>query len=236
MTALVSGAFPTDFLLQAVIEQGLSWYRANGPVAGPAVFGHLTDPLLNAKYGAAKIAELTAFIQATNIPVVQHWSLVGQVLPCFSVQLMDGGEAENEAGLGDWAEQADQFDSNGNLLGRQGYVFSPVRETLHVGIHAATTPDYAKYLYYFLTYVLMVFKPILEQNGIDLSAYHATDISRLNEWLPQGVFTRFVNVTMRTTPEFLPQTADQIITAISGVQLNVAGGNIVPNDTVLPPG
>lgn len=234
-TAPVSGMFPTDFILQAIIETGLAWYRANPSVAGNAVFGQLNGPLLAARYGSAKITELTTFITTTNIPVVQHWSLVGKVLPCFSIQLMNGGEAENEAALGDLAEVYTTLDGNGLPLTRNSYAYSPIRETIQVGVHAATTPDYAKYLYYFFAYVMMAFKLTLEENGLELTTFEATDVSRLNEFLPENVFTRFVNVRMRTSPEFTPQVADQLITAIQGVQIAPIG-NLVPVSINLAPG
>lgn len=237
MATPTSGVIPTDFILQAIIESGLAWFRANAVVAASAVWGpFVTNSFLTAKYGQTKIDELRDFILATDIPVVQHWSMAEQRLPCFSVQLFDGGEAQNEASMMDYIEAVDTFDGQGNVIGRSSYLVSPIRETIHVGIHVANSPDIAKYLYYFLVYLLIAFKPTLEANGIDLSSYAATDVSRLNEWLPANVFTRFVNVTMRTQPEFLPQVADQIVTAIQGVQIPPAGGTISLADISMAPG
>jgi len=91
------GIYPVDFVIETVIRAGLDWFR-DTPDAGTKVFGQLTAPWLS-KYGASKISEIADYINTTDIKVVQHFSLIDQHVPCFSIQLLDGTEREDRAGL-----------------------------------------------------------------------------------------------------------------------------------------
>lgn len=186
-----TGLVPVDFILEQIIGGGLLWFKTDTKAPGQ-VFSHLKLPILG-KYGQKKIDEIAAFIRKYDVRVVQSFAMIPEQLPCISIQLLDGGEMPERAGLSDHEGFVDAMNAQDEVLGRQEIKFSPITDSVHIGIHAADTPDLAKYLYYLVTYVLLLYKPELEKLGLHLSTFRATDISRLNEHLPSNCYSRFIN-------------------------------------------
>ena len=191
---IVYGVLPVDFLLETVLEAGLTWYLSDINNS-KLVFGHLGTGWLNSKYGQAKINEIWNFINKYELPIVQHFALIDQTRPCISIQLLDGSEMTERAGLEDHGGVVDTI-TDGQLTGRKEVRYSPIIDNIHIGIHVINTPDLAKYIYYLVIYILNAFKPQLEERGLQLSTFRATDISRLNEYLPENMFSRFINFSV----------------------------------------
>jgi hypothetical protein len=192
------GIYPVDFIIETILNAGLTWFRTT-PGAPNAVYGHLTEPYLS-KYGQAKIDEITDFIKTTEIRIVQHWALIDQTVPNISIQLLDAAEREDRAGLDDHSGDLDIIeDGTGNILGREQLGYVPILDNVHIGIHAVDTPDLVKYLYYLVIYILMAFKPQLQERGIQLSTFRVTDLSRMNDYLPNNMYSRFINFSVYTT-------------------------------------
>lgn len=211
------GVWPVDFLVETIIEAGLTWFRDTDD-AGEQVFGHLRSPWLKSKYGQAKIDEIKAFVEKYQIPIVQHWALIGEQSPCISIQLLDGSEMEARAGLADFERVIDTLGDQNQVNSREEIGYSPISDNIHIGVHAIGTPDMVKYLYYLVVHILNVFKPQLENRGMHLGTFRATDISRLNEYLPQHVFSRFVNFNVFSVASFNKGNVP-IIEKIIGVNL-----------------
>jgi hypothetical protein len=191
---VVYGVLPVDFLLETILDAGLSWYRSDINNS-KKVFGWLGTSWLSSRYGQAKIDEIWNFINKYEVPIVQHFSLIDQTRPCLSVQLLDGSEMIERTGLADHGGVIDSYQS-GNLESRKEIRYSPIIDNIHIGIHVINTPDLAKYLYYLVVYILNSFKPQLEERGLHLSTFRATDISRLNEYLPENMYSRFINFSV----------------------------------------
>lgn len=222
------GVYPVDFTLEAVLRAGIDWFLSN-PDAPNCVFGHLLSPWLNTKYGQAKIDEIGDFIKKYEIPIVQHWSLIPERVPCISIQLLDANEEEMRAGLGDHQTMMDTLDMNQNVIGREEVGYSPIIDSIHIGIHANQTPDLAKYLYYLVVYLLNGFKPQLQERGLLLSTFRATDLSRMNEYLPENIYSRFINFTCYTIAPY-KRSELPIIDEILGISVPEAGSEDVEKD------
>jgi hypothetical protein len=187
-----TGLFPVDFLLEDALRLGLQWFKTD-PAAPAAVFSHLTTSFLSQKYGIAKVNEIAAFIRKYEIRIVQHFSLIDEQMPCISIQLLDSSEMENRAGFDDFAGVVDTMNSQNEVIGRSELKYTPVQDSIHIGIHTSNTPDLCKYLYYLVIYILILFKPEFMKRGLQLSTFRATDLSKINEYLPANIYSRFIN-------------------------------------------
>lgn len=196
----VLGVLPVDFLLETVLLEGLEWFRteAKAPVM---VYGHLKQPYLS-KYGQAKIDEIANYIKKYDIKIVQHWSLISQQVPTISIQLLEGDEMTDRAGLVDYQKMIDVIDAESNVIGRTEVGYIPILDQIHIGIHTQQTPDMVKYLYYLIIYILSSYKDVFEQRGMQLGTFRATDISRLNDFLPENMYSRFINFSIFSIASF----------------------------------
>lgn len=224
------GVVPVDFALETVLLAGLKWFRET-PEAPRLVYGYLAVPWLSAKYGEAKIAEIGAFIRKYEIRVVQHWSLIDDQKPSISIQLMNADETISRTGLSDYAQNLDIIDAEMNVLSRNEISYSPITDSIQIGIHAIGTPDLTKYLYYFVIYILNAFKPQLEEREMHLSTFTATDISRINEFLPENVYSRFINFSVYSHALF-DKGKVPILEEIIGVHIP-QGVDVGPSDELV---
>ena len=213
------GIFPVDFILETILEAGLEWFRTD-PNAPGRVFGQLKASWLAERYGDKKIAEISDYIKKYEIRIVQHWSLIAKQTPCISIQLLEGSEEEGRAGLQDHLQDVDVLNDAGAVLGREAIGYVPIVDNLQIGIHASETPDLVKYLYYLLIYLLSAFKSDLQDRGLQLTTFRATDISRLNEYLPENVFSRFINFQTYTVAPFKRENMP-ILDEILGLTLDL---------------
>lgn len=188
------GLYPVDFILETILKAGIEWFKTD-PEAPKKVYGHLMSPWLSGKYGEAKINEIAAYLRKYEVHIVQHFSMVDETVPSISIQLLDGSEMTERAGLADFQGTIDVLDIDNQVRGRTEIGYAAVSDNIQIGIHAINTPDLVKYLYYLVIYILNSFKPELEARGMQLGTFRATDLSRMNEYLPENMFSRFVNFT-----------------------------------------
>ena len=190
-----TGMLPSDFVLERFLEIGLEWFRAT-PEAAEKVFSFMKLPILEGKYGQEKIDEIRDFVKNTEIDIMQSFPIEDREYPCVSINLQSSGETGN-TGLDDFA---------GQTIGTEGVAlqgFTPVKDEMILGIHSTGSPDKTKYLYYLITYILNAFKDQLEDlegsaNSPFSISWRASDISRLNDYLPSHVFTRFLTVSFES--------------------------------------
>ena len=213
-----SGLFPVDFIIENILATGIDWFRTD-PNAPELVFGQLNADWLKTYYGPNKIQEIADYIKKYEIQIIQHWALISQSVPCISIQLLDGNEDESKAAFSDFKHMADvQDEITQNTIGRTEWGYLPINDSIHIGIHAAETPDLVKYLYYLVAYVLGAFKDTLQNRGLQLTTFRATDISRLNEYLPENIFSRYINFSTFT---IAPYKKSELPIAREIVGLNV---------------
>jgi hypothetical protein len=220
-----TGLFPVDFLIEDALRLGFDWFKTD-PKAPAAVFSHLTTSFLSQKYGIAKVNEIAAFIKKYEIRIVQHFTLIDEQLPCISIQLLDAGEMPERAGFDDFAGTVDVMNGQNEIIGRNELKYSPVQDSVHIGIHCSNTPDLCKYLYYLVVYILVLFKPEFMKRGMQLSTFRATDLSKLNEYLPSNVYSRFINFSTFS----IAKVDAGLLPMIMNLNVQV-GGIEVPTDT-----
>ena len=195
----VTGIIPIDFYLERQLEIGLHWFRTTQD-APNEVFGHLIDEFLNDKYGQPKIDEIAKYIRETEIDVKQSFPMEDEEVPSISINLQSSMEIPNYVALDKHAGQIPTLGSDGSIKGSAQLGYTPIRDDVLIGIHATGSPDKVKYLYYLVTYIINAFREQLEDrpdkiNSLFNISWRATDISRLNEYLPTHLFSRFVTVT-----------------------------------------
>jgi len=225
------GLVPVDFVLEAVIKAGIEWF-INTPGAGHKVFGNLNLSYLKAKYGDKKIADIENYIKKYEINIIQSFPLSHTKTPCISILYTDSSESLDKAGLADFKEELSVFDEvTGDFVERTDYGYTPITDGIHIGIHSIESPDLVKYLYYLVTYILNVFKMDLEDQNINLTTLRANDLSRLNEYLPENMFSRFLSFNALTYAAYDRGT----ITAIKQFVFNPDVVIIPSPITTLPP-
>lgn len=221
------GAVPVDFILEKILLDGLEWFRTD-PEAKNFVFGHLANPILS-KYGQAKIDEIAAFINKYEVAVVQSFLLLSKEVPSISIQILDAGEQLERTGLDDHQRTFNTFDTDDNFAGRFQDGYAPIGDGIHLGIHTINTPDLAKYLYYLVIYILCTKKEDLEAAGIILGTFRATDLSRLNDYLPENMYSRFINFSVSSLMRFRKGSVP-VVDTIRGV--HVAGPEVDPDSDI----
>lgn len=222
------GAVPVDFIMENILLEGLQWFRTDVE-AKNFVFGWLLTPTL-AKYGQAKIDAIAAYINKYEIAVVQGFSLIDNMNPSISIVLGDAGEMLERAGLNDFQRQVDILNQDATeILTRYEDGYSAMTDAMHIGIHTINTPDLAKYIYYLVIYILNVRKTELEAAGLILGTYRATDLSRMNDYLPENMYSRFINFTISSMMRFRKGSVPMVDT-IRGV--HAPGPDIDPNSDI----
>jgi hypothetical protein len=185
------GLHPVDFILETVLSAGMSLFQTDDDFAR-AAFSQLDRPYLQAQYGEKKIDEIIEFIRSNEVRVIQGFPMSDEQSPTISLNLSDGAEAEKWSGLDDFMANQDALDMQGNVLGRDEIGYVSMEDSVLVGIHAIGGPDKVKYLYYLVAYIIVSFRDQLEERELILSTFRATDLSRLNEYLPENMFSRFI--------------------------------------------
>ena len=92
--------FPlTEFVLEAVIRDGLGELRAN-PDRLDDLFSRFTEAQFNNQYGQAKIDEIKTYITGKQIKIVQAYTFQPTVMPCYSIQILSTDESDHIQNLG----------------------------------------------------------------------------------------------------------------------------------------
>jgi len=191
------GIYPMDFILETVFEMGLEWFRTT-PQAPNLVYGNLLRPILKDRYGQSKIDEIYEWVKTTDIRITQSWPTSAAQAPSISINLANAQEVEQHAALDDFAEQIDFLGEDNKVVGREEIGYAAIQEELLLGIHTVGTPDKTKYLHMLVIYLLNSYVDLLDEEGFFNMSFRATDLSRLNEYLPQGLFSRFVSISGET--------------------------------------
>lgn len=210
------GVYPADFLLEQVIDRGIEWFRTT-PEAPMLVYQQLMRPELVERYGQEKIDEITKYIIDTDIRVIQSFPIDDKQSPSISVNMNSSGETQELGGLDRFAARIVDLDSMQNVIGGHELGYHPITDSLLVGIHATGSADKVKYLYYLVLYIMMTLRSQLEESGLFNMTFQATDLSRLNEYLPANMFSRFLTINL--TSMALYKKGDAPV--ITGINLNI---------------
>lgn len=212
----IYGVYPVDFMFEQIIEDGLDWFRST-PEAPEYVYGHLKSALLNTRYGQSKIDEIATYIQDTEIRVAQAWPSGAEVVPVISINLASGVERVEHTGMDDFDSNLDTLGAGDEIEERKEIGYAPLNDELLIGIHSAGSPDTVKYVHMLLVYILSANRDIFSSEGLMNMTFRSTDLSRLNELLPQNVFSRFVTATV----ESIALIPKRVVPMVGDISLNV---------------
>src|SRR5271165_3186823 len=90
-----------DLIVESILRDGLNNARRDSSVLMD-VFGDLTLPFAQKKYGIPEIDKINKLIQNREVAIVHSFNLVPANLPCISIQLADDRESEPRAHLGNY--------------------------------------------------------------------------------------------------------------------------------------
>jgi hypothetical protein len=195
------GIYPVDFLFEEILSDGFDWFKSD-PDAPSLVFGNLKKGRLAARYGQAKIDEISDFIKTKKIRIIQAFPLDGEMSPSISINLTSSNEMLANAGLDDYAEDSDVLGSEDSILSRTEVGYTSITDNVLIGIHAIGSPDTVKYLYMLVLYLLNACRSDFDAEGLKSLTCSATDMSRLNEYLPANMFSRFITASVLSFAKF----------------------------------
>ena len=92
-----------ELIVEATLKEGFQVVRRY-PEAIADVFGTLTLPYNQAKYGAAEIEKIKSIITNKEMSIVHAFNLVPANLPCISIQLVEDREATERAHMGNFRQ------------------------------------------------------------------------------------------------------------------------------------
>lgn len=210
------GVYPIDFLFEVILEDGLEWFRRDRDAPG-LVFGHLNNPRLSQRYGQSKIDEIADFIRTKKIRIIQSFPLDGEISPTISVNLSSSNEQTAHSGLSDHAGFTDTLGAQDSVLSRTEVGYTSITDNVLIGIHAIGSPDTAKYMYMLVLYLLNAYRHEFGDEGLYDLTFSSTDLSRLNEYLPANMFSRFVTATVLSFAKFRKQS----VPVIDSLTMNV---------------
>jgi len=210
------GIYPVDFLFESILDEGLAWFKED-PDAPGLVFGNLNKGRLSARYGIKKIDEIAEFLRTKKVRIIQAFPLDGEMSPTISINLTSSNEMIMNTGLSDYAASIDTLGPEDSILSRAEVGYTPINDNVLIGIHAIGSPDTVKYLYMLVLYILNARRGDFEGEGLSNLTYSATDMSRLNEYLPANMYSRFVTASIINFAKFKKQT----VPIISSINLTV---------------
>jgi len=195
-----------DFVLQKTIKEALTTI-ANSESTISFLFGQFTESHLSDIYGQKEIDSVIEFLTKDKIKTVTSFNMVDANSPCYSIQLLNNQEIDNEAVLDDFGEEV-FLDEDGDAVqkypssltypevipahdSKVDQSFSAIQESLLIGCHAPDHPNMARYMAWLLQYIIRSNKNTLIERGLNRISIGFSDFNRANEYLPDNIFTRF---------------------------------------------
>jgi hypothetical protein len=170
-----------EVILQHAIKKGLNDLK-NDPAAFNDIFGQFTLEELDPVYGQSYIDGLYGWFESNKLSVVQAFSFDVSKVPCYSIHLASEQEDESKAAIGDIFSE---YEGNEMFSG-------PVSVTLDIGIHAMKDKDHVLWMYYLLNYILYKQKIYINNLGLQLHTFSASDYNKESKYMAENVWSRWV--------------------------------------------
>lgn len=201
-----------DLVVETIIREGLADLKANLDARLNVLFEQLKSSYLNAEYGQAELDRFKTFLTNEKIDVVHSWRQVEERVPCFYIQTIGGPEDTAKAMLEDYSGDVDTI-VLGELTDRKEETTIVMRESLQVGVHVNDPggPTALRWLYACLFYFLCSRKHDLMARGIDLSTLTSSDFNRLNELLPEHIYSRYVTLSYNNYMTWVKRDSEMLI-------------------------
>jgi hypothetical protein len=177
-----------EVVVQKVLDLGIKKLRAN-KAEFYDVFAQFTQDELSDDYGPKYLDEIWKWFSTTKIPVVKAWALNAQIIPCFSVHLVNETEDESKAAVGDIFGTTDEDGEIGTG------VFTVM---VDIGVHANKVGDHVLWMYYIASYVLFKYKLTAERFGLRMHTFSASDYNKDAGKMTENIWTRWIRFKCTT--------------------------------------
>jgi hypothetical protein len=150
-----------------------------------------------------------------TISIVQSWRDIPERIPCIFIQSVASVEDVSKTMFNDFSGDIDTF-TGPDLTGRSSQHTIPLNDHIQIGIHTSTPGGATslRWLYALVVYFLISRKEDLSAKGIELSTFSATDFNRLNEYLPEEIFSRYINFSFLNYVSFTSLTPEVLVDEI----------------------
>lgn len=209
-----------DLVLQTIIEEGLEDLRANLDLRLNDFYDQLKSSFLNDRYGQAELDRMKIWFVNNKIDITQSWRMISERVPCINIQIVSSIEDEGKSTLRDFAGDIDVI-SDGIVTSRSEKKEIANKESIQISVHVndpgGTTA--LRWLYAATLFFLISRKEDLLDRGIDISTFSASDFNRLNEFLPENIYSRYITFSYHNK---ISWTASQPDTLIDNI--DISGG------------
>lgn len=216
-----------DLIIEQLLRTGLADLQgANINTRLADIYSQLKDSFLTTEYGQQELDRYKYFLQNNKIDIVQSHRMIEPRMPCISILVQNNTEDLAKTTLGDFSGYQDTI-SGGEITDRREVYEIPIRDTIQVGVHVADPHGFValRWLYTSVLYILISYKDILISKGMDLSTFNSSDVNRIDEYLPENVFSRYISFSYLNYFSWKSRTADLII---DNVDLNGGIGGSDP--------
>jgi len=210
-----------DLIVETILTEGLADFRANIDDRLDMFYDQLKESYLSTEYGQAELDRFKQYINDNEISIVHNWNIVSQRVPCIFIQNVSSQEQVQRTFINDFSGNIDTIGA-GVITDRREEFSFPFNEQVQVGIHVNDPggPTALRWLYAMVVYFLISRKDDLVDRGLELSTFSATDFNRLNEFLPENIFSRYITFNFINYVSIKDITPSTIITDI-----DLHGGN-----------
>jgi hypothetical protein len=99
------------------------------------------------------------------------------------------------------------------IKSEQGYVrrkqgASHFTESIDIGLHASEEAQTVLWLYYMASWIFFRFKPVLEQRGLEVHTFTASDFDRDSKFVGEKVFSRWLRFSCDSVTEWTEDPLD----------------------------
>lgn len=185
-----------ELIIRRMIEIGISELRRGDRANFDNIFDTFLQPKLSHIFGQEYLDTVYNWFQEVKLPVVMAWSFNPQRIPMFSVHLASETEDETKAAVGDYRGGAgfevmgsDECVNPESEYEQQVGVFTVM---IDIGVHASRSADDVLWMYYLVNYILFNKKRELEELGIELQTFSATDYNREEKYQGDNIWTRWI--------------------------------------------
>jgi len=206
-----------DLVIESILREGLTDLTnpANIDDRLAVVYAQLKDSFLSTEYGQTEIDRYKTFLTDNKIDIVHNWRMVADRLPCIYIQNVSSMEDTSKSFINDYTGDVDTL-GGGVITERKEENTMSVQDTVQVGIHVADPagPTALRWLYATVLYFLVSRKQDMVDRGMELSTWQTTDFNRLNEFLPENVFSRYISLNFLNYFSFTKREPELIADSI----------------------
>jgi len=207
----------TDLVVETVLREGLENFKnpLNIDARLAVLYDQLKESFLNTEYGQAELDRFKTFLTDNKIDIVQSYRLIQERIPCISINSSNAAENTGRAFIGDYTGDVDEV-VGGVIVDRKEQNTIPIQDKIEISIHTADPAGNValRWLHALVLFLLFSQKKLLEDRGIDLSTFSSTPFSRVVEYLPENVYSRFITFDSLNYIQWTEKDSQVVLTNI----------------------